>query len=368
MKIIHCADLHLDSRMSANLTSEKASERKRELLNTYSLMIRYAAEHEVNAIIIAGDLFDTKNVSVTARNVVIQSIKNNPDILFYYLQGNHYADSFLSSMDAVPENLKTFGNQFTSYTVPGGIDTVVVTGIELDASNSNTIYSSLVLKADQFNIVVLHGQDSNYQAKDKTEVISIGDLRNKDIDYLALGHIHGYKRERLDARGIYCYSGCLEGRGFDEPGEHGFVLLDIDEENRTFQDTFIPFAGRSIEILETDVTGCMTTDEISEKIKKKIEESSCNSRSLVKIVLTGKVDVQCEKNIPYLVTEFSPDFYFLKIYDETKLAVDYNQFSLDESLKGEFVRIVCAAEDMDEFTRAAVIRYGIQALAGEEME
>ena len=31
MKIIHCADLHLDSKMTANLTREQARERKKEI-------------------------------------------------------------------------------------------------------------------------------------------------------------------------------------------------------------------------------------------------------------------------------------------------------------------------------------------------
>ena len=33
MKLIHCADLHLDSKLSANLDREKARERKKELSN-----------------------------------------------------------------------------------------------------------------------------------------------------------------------------------------------------------------------------------------------------------------------------------------------------------------------------------------------
>ena len=53
-------------------------------------------------------------------------------------------------------------------------------------------------------------------------------LKNKNIDYLALGHIHGYKEAPLDGRGKYCYPGCLEGRGFDECGKKGFVLLNIE--------------------------------------------------------------------------------------------------------------------------------------------
>lgn len=70
MKIIHCADLHLDSKMTSNLSKEQAKERKMEILRTYSRMIEYARNNDVKAIIIAGDLFDTRNVSATARNLV----------------------------------------------------------------------------------------------------------------------------------------------------------------------------------------------------------------------------------------------------------------------------------------------------------
>ncbi len=69
-------------------------------------------------------------------------------------------------------------------------------------------------------------------------------LRGKYIDYLALGHIHSYKKERLDDRGVYCYSGCLEGRGFDECGEKGFVLLDITEGK--IHTEFVPIAKRML--------------------------------------------------------------------------------------------------------------------------
>ena len=34
--------------------------------------------------------------------------------------------------------------------------------------------------------------------------------------------------DKMDSRGIYCYPGCLEGRGFDECEQKGFVVLDID--------------------------------------------------------------------------------------------------------------------------------------------
>ena len=48
MKIIHCADLHLDSQMTANLTKEQARERKREIIRTFTRMVdRGASDHDI---------------------------------------------------------------------------------------------------------------------------------------------------------------------------------------------------------------------------------------------------------------------------------------------------------------------------------
>lgn len=369
MKIIHCADLHLDSRMTSNLTKEKARERKAELLNTFQRMIQYAVKNQVSAIIIAGDLFDTKNISAAARNVVKDAVTGHPGIQFYYLKGNHDAESFLSDLEEMPENLKLFGAQWTSYTLDAaGAGNVVISGVELDRQNSESVYNALSLDLDRFNIVVLHGQETEGAGRDNAEVIQLRRLRNKGIDYLALGHIHSYKSEALDSRGRYCYCGCLEGRGFDECGEHGFVLLDINEDKKTCRETFIPIADRNLYTLEVNVEGCMTSAEIADRMKEALEGAGYSSRSLLKIVLTGSIDVECEKNMDLLLKRFESDYYFMKIYDETRFLVDYNDFALDQSLKGEFVRTVMGAEDLGAEEKAVIIRYGIQALAGENLE
>lgn len=363
MKIIHCADLHLDSKMTANLSKEQAKNRKAELLHTFCKMVEYAAEHQVQAIIIAGDLYDKKNISVTAKNTVYQQIRNHPQIDFYYLKGNHDAESFLAGLEVIPDNLKMFENEWKTY----DIGKVTITGVEINGQNADSIYHTLLLDMEKFNIVTLHGQEVENSGRNKAEKISLRDLKNKGIDYLALGHVHGYKKEVLDARGIYCYPGCLEGRGFDECGEHGFVLLEIDEVKKSCKFTFVPFARRNLYRMPVDVTGCMTTAEMAVRIQRQIEKEQYSKDSLVKIVLEGQVDVECEKSMELLQEQFEVQFYFLKIYDETRLHVDAQEFALDESLKGEFVRQVMQA-DMDEEEKRILIRYGIQALTGEELQ
>lgn len=89
MKLIHCADLHLDSSMTTHLTKEKAKERKAELLASFNRMMEYADRENVSAVLIAGDLFDRKNISATARNAVYHAISTRSEMTFYYLKGNH---------------------------------------------------------------------------------------------------------------------------------------------------------------------------------------------------------------------------------------------------------------------------------------
>lgn len=356
MKFIHCADLHLDAKMSANLDKEKAKERKAEILHTFERMVQYAADNGVCGILIAGDMFDTKHISATTRNAVLHQINMHPDITFFYLNGNHDNDNFLTNLDTIPDNVKMFGSDWTNYE----FGKIVIAGIDLTGENTDYAHASLMLDTDKFNIVMLHGQEG--------ELINLRALKNKSIDYLALGHIHAYKKEQLDARATYCYPGCLEGRGFDECGDHGFVLLDINEENGTYSHTFVPFAKRKLYVVTADVTDCETTSEMIEKVAATLRETDCDETALVKIILTGMLDVECEKDVDYILTRFKAQYYFVKIYDETNLKIHTEDYLLDESLKGEYVRMIMQDTSLSEEEKAMIIRYGLQVLAGEEVQ
>ena len=90
--------------------------------------------------------------------------------------------------------------------------------------HADSLYERIPYTAGSFNIVVLHGQIASVSGVDQ---VNLKRLQGENIDYLALGHIHSHSAEKLDSAGYYCYPGCLEGRGFDECGEKGFILLDI---------------------------------------------------------------------------------------------------------------------------------------------
>ncbi|MGN0362253.1 MAG: exonuclease SbcCD subunit D [Bilifractor sp.] len=400
MKIIHCADLHLDSRMTSVLRPQEARERRADLLRTFMQMVRTAAENNVKAILISGDLFDSERISANARNTVYETILTRPGILFFYLTGNHERDGFINRLSRKPDNLLTFGPKWTTYTIredrsgrphaeltepddPAG-GRITISALELNESNAPVAASSLHLSPEDFNIVMLHGQAARYPSKGRPEVIGLNQYTNKNIDYLALGHVHQYHQDVLPPRGAWCYPGALEGRGFDECGEHGYVLLDIaderDQQRRevpvlqkrgvmgsgfVLKGSFVPVAQRLFHEVEVDITDCDNTPMIIRKMEPQMDFPG---EDLVKAVLTGHPDVSCEKNLIQIQNYFNARFSVFRLEDHTKPAVNYSTYAMDASLKGEFVRTVQEDPDLTDERKAEIIRCGILALAGEDVD
>lgn len=355
--MIHCADLHLDARMESGLPKEKAKERRLELLRTFTRLVEQASEQEAEAILLCGDLFDAKTVSARARNCVLDAVRQHPQIIFYYLQGNHDQNGFLNDIEELPKNLKTFGSTWTFYKQ----NKVTIAGAEISGQNADWILDRLFLDASEINIVMLHGMAGEYGGKKKEEEFSLKKLRNRNIDYLALGHVHSYRKEKLDERGTWCYCGCLEGRGFDECGEKGYVLLDI--EDGKVNSRFVPFAERTLHEIPVDITGLMTQEEIQRAVLEKV--SAIPQKDMVKIVLRGEISAEAEKDAGWIQKWLEKDYYFLKVKDEVRLDIRPEDYQYDVSLKGEFVRLVLASR-MSEEEKEHVLRLGIRALAGEE--
>ncbi len=354
MRIIHTADTHLGSGMDSRFKKEIADERKAELRNTFKRLVEYAKAEGVSVIMLCGDVFDSDRPFKKDKEFFYGIVAANPDIDFLYLKGNH------DISDAVPnerpENLKLFSEQWATYSY-GDVD---ICGTEICPANSSSYYSSLVLDKNKYNIVMLHGQISDSVSGGD---INLKRLKNKNIDYLALGHIHKHSKGRIDERGEYVYCGCLEGRGFDEPGEHGFELLNI--EGGRLEHKFIPFSKRKINKTDVDITGCKNSFEAYTKIKSNIQ---FNRNDLYRINLVGEINFDVER-LAYDAEKLLADLcYFVSVKDKTSRQIDVSLYENDLSLKGEFIRMVYAEQNLSSEEKMMIINCGLKALDGKEIE
>ncbi|MBR4496851.1 MAG: DNA repair exonuclease [Acholeplasmatales bacterium] len=346
MKIIHTADIHLGSPLSSIEDIDKRTIRKNEILHSFERLVEYANRNDIKIIMMSGDVFDSNSPYKRDKEYFYHLIEKNPHINFLYLKGNH---DISSKYDEKYPNLFLFKDTWTQYK----FDNVVISGVELTSDNSKAIYPSLKLDKSNVNIVMMHGdilsKGANY--------ISLKDLKNKNINYLALGHIHEKSLEKLDDSGYYAYSGCLEGRGFDEPLEKGFYVLNT--ENDKIDTQFIINSQRIIHTLDLDITKANSFGEVKDLISDLI--SDIKKEDIIRINLIG--DNQIDEDLKDLVNYFS--YFYFSIKDKTKRKINYNDFINDLSLKGEFVRKVLNDNDLTQEEKDEIIYIGLKALRGE---
>lgn len=352
MKIIHTSDLHLNSPMTARLSADKVRDRKGELFTTFEKMVDEAVFQKVSIFIIAGDLFDNERITKSAAERVLGKMRKAPSVDFLYLTGNHEKSALLESGVPFPQNLKIFADEWTYFDY-GNVTVAGRSTIEPD------MFEKLNLNYAKTNIVVLHGALAD--AKSGGEIIGMRDAAGKYIDYLALGHYHSYDDVKIDDRGVAVYSGTPEGRGFDEVGTKGFVMVEAD--GSRVRHSLIPFAKRTIKIVNVDITGSISRIDIDDKIEDELKGIS--SSDLIRVRLTGSRSPELYADLDTITARYENRYYHFEIKDDSKMRINPDDYKYDKSLKGEFIRLVLSNNDIGEEEKDRIIRTGLSALMGD---
>ena len=395
VRLIHTADLHLDSAFSSRFSKEEAEERRQSLLMAWNRLLSYGIEKKVQAVLIAGDLFDSAVVSRSTMEIFLSSIRRNPDISFFYLRGNHDTENTFRFQENLPKNLFLFSKGGKKYRLN---EKLILAGKEYygsternkDAFSGQSFWD---FKEEDCNLFMLHGEltesDIRYPLESASGIgvrneesaeqdrnaenevqdnagISLKALSRYPVHYLALGHIH--KRGEGQFGSIrYAYPGCLQGRGFDEEGEKGFFYLEVNEETKEIQTEFIPIKEGEFRILELEL--CEEDDSLSalEKIEEKIKEEACTEKDSLRILLKGEKSPEGERNLRYLERALSERFSYVEVKEESRLVLRKEDYIHEKSLKGEFLRMVSDSESLSEEEKEKIILLGIGLLQGEEL-
>ncbi len=354
MRILHTADLHLGSALNTKLSPEKIKERRVELFTTLENMAGNADLHGAEAFIIAGDLFDTKRLTSRDIDRVIGIIASHPKTVFLYLSGNHEKNALAESGRELPDNLKIFGKDWTYFTYGN----VTVAGrSELSAD----MFKTLEVIPTQKTIVVLHGALGD---KSDENTVGLREARELGIDYIALGHYHSYGTYEVDDRCTAVYSGTPEGRGFDECGTKGYVVIDTD--GRRVSHRFYPVAKRTVHLVNVDISYLCSRGEIQDAVDEQLRRIS--STDIVRVLLSGRRPQNLFPDREQLLARYKDRFYYFEIKDESRTDIDPEAYKYDKSLKGEFIRLCIADTELSDEDREEVIRAGICALLGEDIE
>lgn len=132
------------------------------------------------------------------------------------------------------------------------------------------------------------------------------------LHYLALGHSHSASGLKRAGKTYYAWPGCPEGRGFDETGDKGVYLGQL-EGGRVSLD-FVPLARRRYLTPSLDITGQDPAQALEALIRASRPED------ILRISLTGTRDPDNEPNLTALTALASGYFYSASLYDNTTLS------------------------------------------------
>jgi DNA repair exonuclease SbcCD nuclease subunit len=357
LKLLHAADLHLDSPFDA-LSPEQAAERRagqRELL----FRISDAAEkHGVSAVLLSGDIFEGEAVlPETVRDFNSSLGALSCPVLI--APGNHdpYSAHSVWETMRLPENVYIFKNTAPELMRFPGVN-ARFWGAGFQSSFSAPLlrgFTPVEKVEGKFDVMVLHG-DTGASAEDYNP-ISREDLVKCGMDYVALGHIHARTPLLRAGRTTYAYPGCAEGRGFDETGEKGALLVTLSDEGVAAE--FIPLGGVRYEIIPVDISG-KDPLEAALSASAELTENDC-----CRLVLTGEHAEQ--PDLAALRRELEGRFRELQLRDETVQARNIWEKRGQNTLSGVFTDRLyaqheAARDDKERRVVALAARYGLSAL------
>jgi len=360
LKILHAADLHLDSPFEG-LSAGKAAIRRKEQRELLARLADLAVTEQVDLVLLAGDLLDSSNTYYETGEELIRALRGI-SVPVFIAPGNHdwYSAKSPYARLRLPDNVHVFTEQAIRSVVLPELRTRVY-GAAFTEPNCHSLLDGFRCEKVEgmYNILCLHGdptvKDSRYNP------ITEQQLEYSKLDYAALGHIHKASGLLRAGSTWYSWPGCPEGRGFDETGEKTVNIVTLDGSICELETVSI--AKRRYEILRLDTEG----EDPLLAIPSQIPDDTVSD--VYRIVLTGETDAPPDLNKLY--ENLSDMFFELQLRDETRLRKSVWDNAGEDTLRGLFLgrlreRFESAHSEEERIRIEQAARWGLAALDNAE--
>ena len=352
MKLLHAADLHLDSPF-AGLPPEEAAARRARQRQLAAALCRLADSRGCAMLLLAGDVLDSTNPYPETLETLRRAFAACRCEIFI-APGNH--DYFTPDgpwAGAWPENVHIFSaQQPAAWYLPDSGWTVC--GAAFTGPEAPALLEGFHAPAAR-SIMVLHGEAA---ARSKYNPVSRAQIAASGLQYLALGHIHACSGLQCDGRTFWAWPGCPEGRGFDECGQKGVLEVTLEEDGGV-QAVFLALPGCRYE------TCTLALPAGADPVQTITQALPPSDRLHLRLTLTGPWAAQ----LPALQRALEGQYASLELRAAEPL--DLWQEAEPGTLRGLFLQDLQAQWQTADPARRAVLeeaaRLGLAALTGREV-
>ena len=343
LKIVLSADWHLDSPWEM-LSPEKAAQMRRLQREMPHRISRIAREERADLILLAGDLFDSATPYAESVRAVEQAF-DGIGIPVFIAPGNHDPLPVWKGIK-LPENVHLFtGEGLECVSTP----CAEVYGAAFTRGSKESIELSAPVCGEKPRILLLHG---DVGGRGEYLPISEKQLAESGFHFAALGHIHKPSGLKRSSNTWWCYPGCPMGRGFDETGARGIMLITLD--GHSCEGEFLELSDRRFEVISVPVTDKDPFEALEEAVFSAREGDIC------RFELTGRAE-----NVPSVraleTLALKKGLYAAFLSDRTMPPVNTGDNSLRASLIALARERASAGQDVAE-----ALKWALAALDGGE--
>lgn len=330
MKFVHIADMHFDSPF-VNLSEKDimGDLRRLEQRKVFKKIIEYIKENNIKYFFISGDLYEHKYIKQSTIDYINKLFEEIPETNIYIAPGNHdpYTKNSYYNKYNWSKNVKIFGPKVEKIETQDA--NIYGYGFDDFYCSDSGVENIEIEQNEKLNILIIHGnidgstiEDMQYNSMSKKM------LQEKGFDYVALGHIHK-KDYNTEENQKIVYPGSTISLGFDELGEHGMIVGDVEKNKLETQ--FIKLDDKQFTKRELNVDNIYSKEELIEKINElEIEENN-----YVEIILIGNRNFEINK---YDLIKYILNNNIIKIKDNTKIAYNLEKLENENTLKGLFIK------------------------------
>ena len=232
---IHAADLHLDSpfaTLSPN-NPDLAAMLRSGTFEAFDKVMQLCLEKRVDFLLVAGDIYDGADRSLRAQVKFRDGLKrlSEAGIRSFVVYGNHDPLDGWSSTLEWPPSVHLFGDHVETLEVKrNGSLLACIQGISYPKRDERRNLSLLFERTGPaFHIGLLHANVGTDTGHEPYAPCALEDLLRPEMDYWALGHVHG-KKVLSQHVPFVVYPGNTQGRNIKEKGEKGCYLVKVGED------------------------------------------------------------------------------------------------------------------------------------------
>ena len=330
LTIIHGADFHLDAPFAA-LPPDKARQRREEQRQLLDRLADLAQEVRADLVLLSGDLLDSSQTYQETVEALSRTLGQIQAPVFI-APGNHdcYGPRSVYANTVWPDNVHIFSTvSVESVALPELGCTVHGAAFTTPQADRSPLMGFTAPRDGQVHLMALHG---DVDGKGRYGPIDPADIAASGLTYLALGHIHACSGLQKAGDTWWAYPGCPEGRGVDETGDKGVLVVTVGDDPSDVTARFVPLAGRRYEIVEADVTGADTAAQALEEVLPAEPCGDC-----CRILLTGQRSFG-PPDLAALTAQAQPYYYSVTIRDHTRQLRDLWERAGEDSLTGLVLR------------------------------